>query len=58
MPGMTRPATAPEEKHAGITQHGKTVTVQGYPARSGYGLVTGVGTINGTCFVPELARTG
>ena len=41
-----------------FTQHGKTVTVQGYPARPGYDLVTGVGTINAARFVPELARTG
>jgi hypothetical protein len=30
-------------------------TVQGYPARKGYDLVTGVGTINAPSFVHELA---
>jgi hypothetical protein len=33
----------------------KLYTVQGYPARKGYDLVTGVGTINGPAFVYELA---
>jgi subtilase family serine protease len=33
----------------------KLHTVQGYPARKGYDLVTGVGTINGPAFVYELA---
>lgn len=31
-------------------------TVQGYPARTGYDLVTGVGTVNAAAFVPELAQ--
>jgi subtilase family serine protease len=31
------------------------VTVQGYPARKGYDLVTGIGTINAPYFVDELA---
>jgi subtilase family serine protease len=31
------------------------VTVPGYPARTGYDLVTGIGTINGPYFVDELA---
>jgi subtilase family serine protease len=39
-----------------FTQGGKLVTVKGFPARKGYDLVTGVGTINGGWFVPELAR--
>jgi subtilase family serine protease len=39
-----------------FTQGGKLVTVKGFPARKGYDLVTGVGTINGAWFVPELAR--
>jgi subtilase family serine protease len=34
---------------------GKLFTVQGYPARKGYDLVTGVGTINAPSFVYELA---
>ena len=33
----------------------KLYTVQGYPARKGYDLVTGVGTINAPSFVYELA---
>jgi subtilase family serine protease len=33
----------------------KLYTVQGYPARNGYSLVTGVGTINAPDFVYELA---
>jgi subtilase family serine protease len=33
----------------------KPFTVQGYPARTGYDLVTGVGTINAASFVYELA---
>jgi subtilase family serine protease len=31
-------------------------TVHGYSVRSGYNLVTGLGTVNGKYFVPELAR--
>jgi len=31
-------------------------TVQGYPARPGYDLASGVGTVNAAYFVPELAR--
>jgi kumamolisin len=38
-----------------ISVGGKTVTVRGYPARAGYSLVTGVGTIDAARFVPELA---
>jgi hypothetical protein len=30
--------------------------VKGYSALKGYDLVTGVGTVNGAYFVPELAR--
>ena len=36
--------------------NGTKVTVVGYPARRGYDLVTGVGTVNAARFVPELAR--
>lgn len=38
-----------------FTQNGQLDTVQGYPARPGYDLATGVGTINAAKFVPELA---
>ena len=38
-----------------VSQRGKTVTVHGYPARAGYSLVTGVGTVDAALFVPELA---
>ena len=38
-----------------FSQGGQTVTVPGYPARAGYSLVTGVGTIDAARFVPELA---
>jgi len=34
---------------------GKLYTVQGYPARKGYDLVTGVGTVNALYLVYELA---
>jgi len=33
----------------------KPVTVKGYPARKGYDLVAGVGTVNAQLFVYELA---
>ncbi len=39
-----------------FTQDGKLDTVQGYSALRGYDLATGVGTVNGAYFVPELAR--
>ncbi len=39
-----------------FTQNGKTYTVQGASATKGYDLASGVGTINGAYFVPELAR--
>jgi subtilase family serine protease len=35
---------------------GRTVTVRGFSARSGYSLAAGLGTVNGASFVPELAR--
>jgi subtilase family serine protease len=35
---------------------GKAVTIRGFPARPGYDLVTGAGTVNAADFVPELAR--
>jgi hypothetical protein len=34
---------------------GTTYQVRGYPARPGYDLVTGVGTLDAAAFVPELA---
>ena len=37
-------------------QGGKLATVQGSSARGRYSMVTGVGTVNGALFVPELAR--
>jgi subtilase family serine protease len=37
---------------------GRIATVKGYSARIGYDLVTGVGTIDASRFVPELARVG
>jgi hypothetical protein len=37
-------------------QNSRTVTLQGYQARRGYDLATGIGTINAALFVPELAR--
>jgi subtilase family serine protease len=39
-----------------FTQNGQTFTVQGASATKGYDLASGVGTINGAYFVPELAR--
>jgi len=41
-----------------FTQNGRSYTVRGFSARKGYDLVTGVGTVNATYFVPELAATG
>jgi subtilase family serine protease len=38
-----------------FTLNGAPVTVEGYPAKPGYDLVTGVGTVNAARFVPELA---
>ncbi len=36
-------------------QNGQTYTVRGYSAGPGYDLASGVGTVNGAAFVPELA---
>jgi subtilase family serine protease len=41
-----------------FVQDGATVTVKGYPAKPGYDLVTGVGTLNAALFVAELAKQG
>jgi subtilase family serine protease len=38
-----------------FTLNGTPVTVEGYPAKPGYDLVTGVGTVDAARFVPELA---
>ncbi|MBV9793093.1 MAG: S53 family peptidase [Actinobacteria bacterium] len=38
-----------------FTQNGKLYTVKGYRAGKGYDLASGVGTVNGAYFVPELA---
>ena len=38
-----------------FTQNGKLYTVKGASAKRGYDLASGVGTINGAYFVPELA---
>jgi subtilase family serine protease len=38
-----------------FTRGGRTFAVRGYPARPGYDLVTGVGTLNAARLVPELA---
>jgi len=38
-----------------FTQNSQNYTVTGYPAQARYSLVTGVGTVNGALFVPELA---
>ena len=37
-------------------QDGRQYTVPGFAARTGYDLVTGVGSVNAAYFVPELAR--
>jgi subtilase family serine protease len=39
-----------------FTQNKTMYTVRGYSARSGYDLVSGVGTVDAARFVPELAR--
>jgi subtilase family serine protease len=41
---------------ARFTQGGASYTVRGYPAGVGYDLVSGIGTVDGAYFVPELAR--
>lgn len=38
-----------------FTQNNKKITVQGFNARPGYDLASGLGTVNGALFVPELA---
>jgi len=38
-----------------FTQDGRSWTVQGYTAGPGYDLASGLGTVNGALFVPELA---
>ena len=38
-----------------FSQAGRAITVKGYPAKPGYDLVTGVGTIDAALFVPELS---
>ena len=38
-----------------FSEGGKSVTVKGYPAKPGYDLVTGVGTIDAALLVPELS---
>jgi len=40
-----------------FTSGGKTHLVQGFAARPGYDLVSGLGTVDAALFVPELART-
>jgi len=37
-------------------QGGRSRTVYGYSAGSGYNLAVGLGTVNAQYFVPELAR--
>ena len=39
----------------GFSQDGKSYTVKGYSAKKGYDLVTGVGTVNASALVPDLA---
>jgi hypothetical protein len=39
-------------------QNSRIFTLQGYQARPGYDLATGIGTINAALFIPELARAG
>ena len=39
-----------------FTQNNQQDTVKGFPARPGYDLATGLGTVNAPYFVPELAR--
>jgi subtilase family serine protease len=41
---------------ASFTQDGHKQTVTGFPARPGYDLATGLGTVNAPSFVPELAQ--
>jgi hypothetical protein len=39
-----------------FTQSGKSYTIKGFSATKGYDLASGVGTVNGAYFVPELAH--
>jgi len=39
-----------------FTQHGREQTVTGFTARPGYDLATGLGTVNASYLVPELAK--
>jgi subtilase family serine protease len=41
-----------------FTLNGAPVTVEGYPAKPGYDLATGVGTVDAARLVPELATSG
>ncbi len=41
-----------------FTQDGTLQTVRGFPAQRGYDLASGVGTVDGAKFVPELAAAG
>ena len=40
-----------------FTSRGKSYLVKGFAARPGYDLVSGLGTVDASLFVPELART-
>ena len=39
-----------------FSQGGRLHTVLGFPARTGYDLASGLGSVNGAAFVPELAK--
>src|SRR5580693_542993 len=53
-PGLVRVTSG--NNTVSFRQNGRIRTVPGFSARPGYDLATGLGTVNGAYFVPELAR--
>jgi len=53
-PGIVRVTSG--NNTVSFRQNGRIRTVPGFSARPGYDLATGLGTVNGAYFVPELAR--
>ncbi len=54
--GLT--AVTQGNNNVSFTQDNKNYTIHGYYARNGYSMVAGVGSINASSFVSELARLG
>jgi subtilase family serine protease len=53
-PGIVRVTSG--NNTVSFRQNDRIRTVPGFSARPGYDLATGLGTVNGAYFVPELAR--